>query len=223
MNTLDVIVNILRQNSNIESFTFAKYPMQTLIQEEMSFGKADLEVIDSALEVRKKYRMPFWDSIMLTLFDKKGVSEELLQRALEHNPNKEKIYTSDVNEILFVLENNPQFNLSLNSEVHFRDASILHLFLLDFHVYTSENNLQIVSDVLRVMDLEGYILSSGESYHFISKEFFSVDSILDLLAKSLLFAPIVDRAWVAHQILERSCSVRVGRKHGIIPTVIKEL
>lgn len=223
MNTLDVIVRILKENEGVSSFTFAKYPMQTLIQEEKAYNKTDLKFIDSALEVRKKFRMPFWDSLMLTLFDQEGVSEDLLQRALKHNKNVDKIYTSDVNEILSVLESNPHFNLSLNSEVQFEDGSILHLFLLDFHVYPSDNNLKLVSDILKVMGLRGFILSSGESYHFVSKDFFSTDAILDLLAKSLLFAPIVDRAWVAHQILERSCSVRVGKKHGVVPTVIREL
>jgi len=223
MNTLDVVADILKQNSEVKYFTFAKYPKQTLIQENESFGKKDLEFIDSALGLRKQYRIPFWDSLMLTLFDKKNVSKELLQRALLHNKNDDKIFTDNIYEILNLLECNQKDNLSLNSEVHFKNGSVLHLFLLDFHVYASDNNLVIISEILNVMDLHGYILSSGDSYHFISKSFYTLDCLLDLLAKSLLFSPIVDRAWVAHQILERSCSVRVGLKHGIVPTVIKEL
>ena len=223
MNTLDVIANIYRINPNIRAFTFAKYPKQTLIQDEKSVCTTDLNFINSALEVRKKLKLPFWDSLMLSFFDKKEVSKTLLIRALKHNKNSDIINTKNINEIYSLLNNNCEYNLSLNSQVQFIDGSIAHLFLLDFHVYHSENNLIIVSDILTILGLKGYILSSGESYHFISKSFNSVDSIIDLLAKTLLFSPIVDRAWVAHQLLERSCSVRVGQKHGIFPTVVKEL
>ena len=223
MNTLDVISEIINNNPDIDLLTFSKFPKQTLLQKKIELSKIDEEFINAALDIRNRFRLPFWDSLMLSFFDKENVSTVLLSSALLHNPNSEKIITRDIEDIRKFLSTNPQENLSLNSEVHFKNKTLKHFFLLDFHIYPATNNLTIVSDILRVLELHGYILDSGDSYHFFSDSFFEVDALINLLAKTLLFSPIVDRAWVAHQILERSCSLRVGKKHSITPTVIKKI
>jgi hypothetical protein len=33
---------------------------------------------------------------------------------------------------------------------------------------------------------------------------------MDFLGRALLFAPIVDRAYLAHQLLERRCALRIS-------------
>lgn len=223
MNTLDVVSETINNNPDINLLTFLKYPKQILLQKKIELSKIDKEFISVALNIRDRLRLPFWDSLMLSLFDKENVSADLLSSALSHNPNSEKIKTRDIEDIRKFLSTNPQENLSLNSEIHFKNKTVKHFFLLDFHIFPSTNNLRIVSDILRVLDLQGYILDSGDSYHFVSDSFFELDSLINLLAKTLLFSPIVDRAWVAHQILERSCSLRVGKKHRIMPTVIKKI
>lgn len=223
MNTLDVVSETIKNNPDIELLTFSKYPEQTLIQNKIKLTDYDNEIISSAIDIRNRFRLPFWDSLMLTFFDKENVSTELLTNALSHNTNIDKIKTLDIESIKELLLTNKQENLSLNSEIQLKNKTIKHFFLLDFHIYPSTNNLQIISNILQILKLHGYILNSGESYHFVSSSFFDLDSLINLLAKSLLFSPIVDRAWVAHQILERSCSLRVGKKHGFVPTVIKEI
>jgi len=223
MNTLDVVSETIKNNSDITLLTFSPYPKQILLQNKIELNKLNKEFISVALNIRDRLRLPFWDCLMLSLFDKENVSADLLSSALSHNPNSEKIKTRDIEDIRKFLSTNPQDNLSLNSEVHFKNKTVKHFFLLDFHIFQSTNNLRIVSNILRVLDLHGYILDSGDSYHFVSDSFFDVNSLINLLAKALLFSPIVDRAWVAHQILERSCSLRVGTKHNITPTVIKKI
>lgn len=221
MNILDVVNEIINKNPDIHLLTFSKYPKQILLQNRIKLNKVDEGFISTAQNIRNKFRIPFWDSLMLSFFDKDKVSLDLLSSALSHNPNNEKIRTREIEDIRKLLIANPQDNLSLNSEVYFNNKTVKHLFLLDFHIFSSSNNLKIVSDILLILNLHGYILNSGDSYHFVSDSFFETDSLINLLAKSLLFSPIVDRAWIAHQILERSCSLRVGKKHNISPTFIK--
>lgn len=223
MYTLDVISEILNSNPEIDLLTFSRFPQQTLIQKRIELSETDKELVAAAIDIRNKFRLPFWDSLMLSTFDKENVSPEVLSNAMLHNPNRDKIKTRDINGIRELLMAKPHENLSLNSEVYFKNNVIKHFFLLDFHVFPSANNLIIVSDILDILDLHGYILNSGESYHFLSDSFFEVDSLIDLLAKSMLFSPIVDNRWIAHQMIERSCSLRVGEKHSIAPTVIKKI
>lgn len=223
MDTLDLVGKIFKDNPSINSFTFSKYPSQSIIQNELYLNEVDNEFIRDALRIRNDLNIPFWDSLMISFFERDNISEKLLSRALLHNQNVEKIKTLDTESVRIFLNEKPGDNLSLNSEVNFKNGSVKHLFLLDFHVYQSEKNLKLVTKILQILGLHGYVLCSGASYHFISCAFFDLDSLINLLAKSLLFSPIIDRAWVAHQILERSCSLRVGEKHGITPTVIAEI
>lgn len=223
MNTLDVASETIKNNPDIDLLTFSKYKQQPLIQEKIELSKIDNEFISAALDIRNRLRLPFWDSLMLSFFDKKNVSKKLLSNALTHNKNIEKITTRNIEDIRNYIIKNPQESLSLNSEILLKDNTVKHFFLLDFHIYPSDNNLKITTDILQILGLHGYILDSGESYHFVSDSFFELESLINLLAKSLLFSPIVDRAWIAHQILERSCSLRVGIKHGIMPNVITKI
>lgn len=223
MNTLDVASEAIKNNPDIEFLTFSKYKQQPLIQEKIELSKIDNEFISAALDVRNRLRLPFWDSLMLSFFDKENVSKNLLSIALTHNKNIDNITTRNIEDIRNYIITNPQESLSLNSKIIFKRDTVKHFFLLDFHIYPSDNNLKIVTDILKILGLHGHILDSGESYHFVSNSFFELDALINLLAKSLLFSPIIDRAWIAHQILERSCSLRVGIKHGIMPTVITKI
>jgi len=223
METLDILENFLDDHPDIQSLTFCSYPKQVLIQDELALTDATSHFVNSALKIREKYCLPFWDSLMLSFFDKKNVPEELLKRALLHNKNINKKRISNIDIIRNIFDNNPCDNISLNSEILLKNGDIKHFFLIDFHIRQSENNLDTISKVIRLLQLTGYILDSGQSYHFISDRIYDFDDVLDLLAKSLLYSPLIDRAWVAHQIMERSCSLRVGSKHKKRPYFIKKI
>lgn len=223
METLDILEKFLDDHHNVQSLTFCSYPKQVLIQDEFVLTDSANNFVNSALKVREKYFLPFWDSLMLSFFDKENIPEELLKRALLHNKNVNKHKTIDINYIRGILDNNQENNLSINSEVLLKNGDIKHFFLIDFHVRQSEINLDTISKILKLLQLSGYILDSGQSYHFISDCLYDFDNVLDLLAKSLLYSPLIDRAWVAHQILERSCSLRVGSKHKKRPYLIKKI
>lgn len=223
MNTLDVIKELLDELPEIESISFTGYPMQTLVQDTLDLSEDDKILVSAALKIRSNLWLPFWDSLMLSCFDKKNISTNLLKRALIHNKNVEILKTNEVSKVENHIISKPDENISLNSLVTLRSGITMHLFLVDFHIRPSINNLEIVSSVLKVLELHGYILNSGESYHFISNSLYDENGLVNLLAKSLLFSPIVDRAWIAHQLLERSCSLRVSKKHGLLPNLIKRV
>jgi len=223
MNTLEVLSELLKNNPCISALTFCQYPRQKLLQERLSLDQTEKYQFESAIKVRDSLHLPFWDAMMLTYFNIKNPSTQILKSAIAHNGNCNTFTTRDISRVRTLIESDQSVSFSFNSKVIFDDDSCRHVFLLDFHIPPSGENLRIVSDVLAVLTLHGYILESGESYHFIGRDFFSLEDVISLLAKSLLFSPIVDRAWIAHQLLERSCSLRVCRKHNIIPFVVGEV
>lgn len=104
------------------------------------------------------------------------------------------------------------------------DGSVCHIPMIDFHIPASETNLRVVCDVCEALGLNnGYLLESGVSYHFVGANPVSEEELMRILIDALLFCPIVDGAWICHQLKERSCSLRIDKKNGIETRVIKEV
>ena len=101
-----------------------------------------------------------------------------------------------------------------------KTGDIAHLLLLDFHITVSEENGRLCNAILAELNLSGNLFDSGKSYHFISDTLFKEEEFLNVLYNCLLFAPIIDRAWIAHQLIEKSCCLRISKKYNRFPILI---
>jgi hypothetical protein len=99
----------------------------------------------------------------------------------------------------------------LTSELEMTDGSVAHIPMLDFACPDSEQNLRVVERVLAELGEPGAILASGSSFHFYGSQPLTEPERIRFLARALLFAPIVDSRWVAHDLLERASSLRISR------------
>lgn len=225
MITIDIL-KILAADNNIGAYIFHSFPKKQLLQDKIEINKFEEKQIKKALKIRDEYRLPFWDSVMLTFFQNENPSLELLKASQFHNPRNDTFAVKKEDLDMFWREcnENKEISYAINSQVILPNGGKAHIPLIDFHIPLNRNNEFIVEEVIRILNLgTGYILNSGESYHYIGSQILTWDSLLTLLSKGLLFSPIIDRAWVAHQILERSCSLRIGKKHGTYPTLIKKI
>lgn len=99
----------------------------------------------------------------------------------------------------------------LCSTVRTRGGSWLHLPMLDFGVPVRVPGSEDAAlAALKAMDLRGALLSSGTSYHFIGSELATTEEMLTLLARAQLLSPIVDYRWVSHQLIDRTCRLRIS-------------
>lgn len=225
MNSLDVIQTIVRLSPSIKSLSFHRFPKQQLVQErDIIWGNREQCMFDMALGF-KNVGLPFWDGIMLSAFNNANFSEALLQQALHHNAHTKVTYVG-VDELQLWLHNeaNNIDDIAFCSKVILNNGEECHLPLVDFHIPVSESNEKVVESVCRLLRLgSGWILNSGESYHFIGANPVCYSDLENILHKALMFTPIVDKAWVSHQLRERSCSLRVGEKRGLYPVVVKQI
>lgn len=223
MTTIDLLPLIAEHNDSVLAFTFHSYPPQTLIQDRIAeWGKKEQNMFDFAMKMRNKYHVPFWDGIMLSTFENQDVSEKVMFQTLLHNRKHDlrSLRVDDLEKLILL----PLDCMALSSVVELVGGSIGHLPMLDFHIPVSESNLRVVEMVCRLLKLNaGWIIESGESYHFIGMHPVDWKNVQQMLCRAIMFSPIVDRAWVSHQLLEQSCSLRIGRKHGLLPVVIKSL
>lgn len=225
MNSLDVIQTIARLSPSIKCLSFHEFPKQQLVQEsDIIWGEREQHMFDMALEFKKE-GLPFWDGIMLSAFNNTNFSEALLQLALHHNAHEKVTYVR-VEDLLVWLdkEANNIDGFAFCSKVIMSNGEELHLPLIDFHVPVSESNEKVVEYVCRLLKLSnGWILDSGESYHFIGANPMCYSDLEKVIHKALMFTPIVDKAWISHQLREKSCSLRIGKKRGLSPVVVKQI
>lgn len=220
MNTIELLNKIAEINHAIDSFSIHTFPIQSLVQDKVdSWNEEEQNMFDFAISLKKKYSMPFWDSLLLGSFNNVSYSEKLLSIALCHNTIKDLIFVKIANLPDFLDTVNGK-RLAVNSRVKMKNGSIKHLPMLDFHIPVSDTNQRIVFDVCSLLKLNGFLLNSGESYHYIGTELVDWETLYMLLSKALLFCPIIDRAWISHQLQEKSCSLRIDRKNGIETKVI---
>ena len=224
MNTIDILSAIAGQHPDIQAFSFITFPRQTYVQDAIrEWGGHEERMFQFAMEMRERYALPFWNGIMLSTFGRPDYSPQLLQAALHHNPITRTIRI----EAQAVKEKRIEEHLeagerhAVNSEVCMADGTLRHLPMFDFHIPVANENVAVVKDVCHIMGLpEGYLLNSGASYHYIGNGTVTTEALERLLISALHFCPIIDGAWLCHQLQEHSCSLRIDRKNGQEATLI---
>ena len=80
----------------------------------------------------------------------------------------------------------------------------------------------MVVSSLKLLKQPGALLSSGKSYHFYGANLLTDEDLRIFLGRALLFAPITDKTWIAHQLIEGSCALRISSRkdYGGPPKII---
>ena len=221
MESFEVIELIGRKNKEIDSFYFFPLQRQWLLQDRIVLEEKDIVHIEKALMIREDLKLPFWDCVMLSTFDNPVFSEKILDAALCHRDCTNLIEIKNDDTLRQHLLQLREQEYAWNSLVKLRNGESKHILMMDFHIPVSDNNLIVVKTVLKKLGLtECLVLNSGESYHAVSTIYVNEENMMHILQKTLFFSPIIDRLWVAHQMLNKSCSLRIGKKHGLIPEVV---
>jgi len=198
------------------------------IQRDPSIDATEQDLIAHGLAIREKLNLPFWDSVLLYMTKHPETGESVLRRVTRHNPqdlDSFPIHRSECSELRLreMIEDLPVNSmLAISSKVLTGQHEVLHFPMLDFHCPASPGNDLLVKTVLREIGLEGYVAKSGGSYHFYGCTLVDEKSLITILARSLLFCPIIDRAWIAHQLIERACGLRIspGKNYEKCPEII---
>jgi hypothetical protein len=220
IDSIDILRKILNKNPTIESLSFYEFDTYKLIQNRINLIKPLDKVFSDALEMREIYKLPFWDSFNVSLFDQEIVDYEFLKEInFQNNPkNSIRIDRESFMNNKIDFEKYTGVGSLVNSK-----SSDLHIPLLDFHIPPSIANLRLCSNILNHLGLKGYILDSGKSYHFIGNEMIGFECLQTVLFNALLFSPIIDKSWIAHQLIQKNCCLRVTPKYGRLPYLVLEI
>lgn len=221
-----VISEITLKNPSISEITLKEFPPRGVLQDRLILEPYEKITINNALRVRSDHKFPFWDSLLSTYMDGSSYSSRLLSEVLYHNKFVKKIVINklEFESIAQVLAENEHRSLALSSKVKTVGNKYMHIPMLDFHIPIIGTFPKIILEIIGLLgQKKGVFLESGESYHYYGTELMTYKELLKFLGKALRFSPIIDRAWISHQIEEKSCALRVGLKNGILPKIVKHI
>jgi hypothetical protein len=223
MKSVDAIEELLRVNPNVSALRFFPFSTKTKLQERRpDLGAMESALVQRVLARKSQERIRFWDALLETLMNEGLSSTALLGEVFYHQANRDYLFV-DRAQLRDFLSSRDDQCLALNSKVIMADGSSSHVPLLDFKIDSQLENCQLAEDCIVVLGLRGSLLDSGRSYHFIGSDLVTENEMLDLLAKFTLLHPISDKAWAAHQLIERSASLRVTAKGGQCPVIVRRI
>lgn len=226
MITSDIVKEVFKKNKDIKGIYYHSYPEALPLQERIEFDEIDQDLFYKSLQIRNSIKLPFWDSLMMAFVQNQIFSEKILDALSKSAVIRKKKFLSRKAVLDGKLEElqKSKLNYAINSEIILSTGEKRHLLLLDFHIRHSVYSELFVQKIIeKLYKKEGFIINSGKSYHFIGSGYFTLDSMLDILVKSIFFSPVVDKTWVAYQLLDRSCSLRFTKKHNSFPTLVKHI
>jgi len=217
MPTAEILAVLVSENQAISAIFAFSYRHPTLLQQRLTPTPDEAAIINKAIGLRSAAQLPFWEALMLSCFNEHRNFARLLHESTYHQSHRdslarisrEEVHRGRLSELMDAQSSG--YHLSFSSSVEFGAEGTKHLPLLDFHCPETIENDRLVSEVCRQLYPDRVVvLSSGESYHAVGLDTLGEHAFREFLTRSLLFAPIVDARYIAHQLLEGACALRLS-------------
>lgn len=208
--------SFLARNTTVESLELYLYSKPVGLQERVVLDSEEEAVIQSAKLLKAETGRGFWDSLLGEAHKSGLQSSRIARECLFHQGPGAHLRTVKRTELT-----GPEFFGSLGAQassgrigMSSRTASTegrhLHIPMIDFACPPLREDESFLHCVCEQLFSTGYTLvPSGGSYHALGTSLVSEDGRIDFLARCLLFAPLVDSRYVAHQLMQPFSTLRV--------------
>lgn len=225
-----VVAELVGTNSAIQEISVFPQLLAPLLSERAKLTQSEQQTVNSAMKLKDQSGLPFWDAVMVSATSSPESVDSLFDAATFHNPQTKHQDISTENltaEQLRRLSNENEAGaiLAISSQVKCADGRFRHIPQIDFHCRASAENQKVAISLLRNLSQRGYLLASGKSYHFYGIDLLNDDELGTFFGRVLLFSPIVDRAWIAHQLIEGRSALRLSsrKEYGGPPQLIAKI
>jgi hypothetical protein len=212
-NTLEVIQTIVAANPLIDALFIHRFLAPPPFDKRLHELPQAKPLFDEALRIRQLWGVPFPDALNVALLHTQAYSPEIVRAVAYHHDMglPHRVSRDEVVTLSGQGDASPSNQLiALSSRVGMVGRPDLHLQLLDFHIQPSAEASRLALAVLVAIKAQrGWLLDSGRSYHFISEALVDSVALQSFLARAMLFAPITDRNWIAHQLIEGRAALRI--------------
>ena len=174
------------------------------------------DVLLRARNLRMSKGLPFWDAIVLEMIAEGSIDDRLLDGLLFHQEPIDDLLEVSRDEIeaegiLKAVERaHIPYPWAVLSEVVCVDGTRKHFPMMDFRCELSHSSLQSVKAIaIRLLSCPWTVIESERSYHLVGAELLTFRELAAFFGRSLLLGPIVDRHYIAHQLLNGTAALRI--------------
>jgi hypothetical protein len=227
----EVVRQIALATPHIAQFKIVRYRPPAHVQGRLASSGAASPLLARASALKVQIGIPFWDGLFLAMQDSDCPDPAILDAALFHQETRSQEELMSREEVVHgklarVCEGIAgDLQLAIASDVVLADGAVCHMELMDFRSPTTASCEQLVAAVCGRLMPRGYtVLMSGGSYHAYGVRLLDAEQFRQYLGRALLFAPVVDRPYIAHQLVEGRCALRISRggSGGKVPVVIRD-
>ncbi len=180
MTAKDVIVEILRLNPHISRIRLVSYIPREKPRESLE-KLLETGIPDEEWDIR----IPRWVNLIPARRDPREVIQEILD--------------SSTNKLVGV-----------QSKVEYLGHYIQHVPMVDFNFEVNQANLAKVKEALNLMcQKDGFILSSGRSFHYYSSHLLDEKEWQSFMGQSLLTG-LVEPRYVGHSLIQGAATLRIS-------------
>lgn len=216
---IHMCAKLLPDLKGVHAISLVRFKQPPTVQSRAHLNSGELAIAKEAAQSRKNNWFSYLELVLELAAKADFISEGLLNAAGYHCPHNSERIRMNLEELQSI-QNWPQESkgchaqqLALCSKVHTYNESELHIPMVDFHVEKTTMGFELVKNICkRIFGNHFVVLSTNRSFHGISFVLKSKDEFMRILANSLLYAPIVDNAYVAHQLMEQEATLRIGSK-----------
>src|SRR5947207_1416209 len=94
-----VIVKIVTDHQGIASIRLFESAAAPLVQERLDSNDQYKGIIEAGLSLRARYRLPFWDGILVSCFGSPDAPLEILRAAAYHNASTTNLKVLERNDV----------------------------------------------------------------------------------------------------------------------------
>lgn len=223
LNSIDILRQILSDSA--EAMLIFSYQTSRHVQSKIDMQEKNTSVLfDKAFEMKTVFRLPFWDSLMTSTFFVPDFDNQVFIEALSHTENSyyTEINCGNIDYFASTLDNIDE-NLAAASNVKVKEGVNMHICMIDFNIPFSTNGTYVITQLLKTLKIQGYLLCSGKSYHFYGKRLMLEEEYIQFLVKLIFLSPIIDKNWIAHQLLRSQSFLRITKKYGHFPYLVETI
>lgn len=205
---------IIHSHKDVRSIEICRYRSPPPLQSRIELTHREQDLVAKAISKRKDGVTSFWQGVFASALESGWCSEAVAEAALFHNGpgSVQSIQASSFRESLEVVFDPGERNVGFSSRLTLQDGSVRHLAMLDFRCEISPTNLAILEVICDALYEGGYVVvDSGHSYHACGLRSVTPSQRVEFLAKALLFSPVVDIAYLSHQLRQEFSTIRISR------------
>ncbi len=220
------LAQLIAAHSEIGTVFFGEPQANPPLLYRPEFTAEDRQFIERAIERQADQKLTGWECCLVASED---IPEGVLRGVGYHQEISQSRFSvpaaglsaEKIGEIAG--RERPGRMLSICSQVLLRDGQTKHIPMMDFRCPKTKETLALVLKIVKLFGVgSGCVVETDKSFHFYGWQLLSESGLEQFLGRALLFSPIVDRAWIAHQLIDKCCALRISARGqgGKLPKVV---